>query len=262
MLENYEGTALDTFEQNDVTEVQPMESTNTQPEDGDQLGVDETNDSSSNETSTVDDGMYDIPGIGKVSADEIKEWKQGNLRQSDYTRKTQELARQREQNKDAMDLYEHLQKNPHLIGAIKQAELGNSPVVNNMSTDNQLLRKVIHDQKAMELDMKLTQMKEKYGAFDEVAVLNKAAELKTEDLEFVLSGLKNAEPLNMEELKAQMIQQAKAELKAELESNRDAVGTTVSNKGKTIEKVNNLTPEQKRVAQAMGMSESEYAKWM
>ena len=51
------------------------------------------------------DNSVEIEGIGKISVDEIKEWKQGYLRQSDYTRKTQSLASQRQEYEDAVNLY-------------------------------------------------------------------------------------------------------------------------------------------------------------
>ena len=43
---------------------------------------------------------YNIEGIGGGKWKKIKEWHQGNLRQSDYTRKTQALAKEREDAKD------------------------------------------------------------------------------------------------------------------------------------------------------------------
>ncbi len=56
------------------------------------------------ETSTADAAIeqpeevdeIDIDGE-KVTLDDIREWKKWNLRQADYTRKTQELAREREE---------------------------------------------------------------------------------------------------------------------------------------------------------------------
>jgi hypothetical protein len=40
--------------------------------------------------------MYDLPGVGKVSLDQINQWRNGHLMQADYTRKTQQLAQQRD----------------------------------------------------------------------------------------------------------------------------------------------------------------------
>ena len=46
-----------------------------------------------------------IEGFGDYTVDELKEFKNGYLRQSDYTKKTQELARQREEANDALEVY-------------------------------------------------------------------------------------------------------------------------------------------------------------
>ena len=52
-------------------------------------------------------------------------------------------------------------------------------------------------------------------------------------------------------------------LNNELEANSNAVNTTVNTKQpQQIEQQTVLTPDQKRVAAAMGMSEAEYAQWM
>ena len=268
-FDNYEGTAID------VEMFNPVEGNiETTPIDSTETGVTETADPTNEgivtetqvEEPKADTGEIEIPGIGKVSTDEVKEWKQGYLRQSDYTRKTQELAHRREQLQNAEQLLNYLNANPHLIEAMKNAEGGNVPYINNMSPESQMIRQLAYNQKAMEVDMKVSQLKAKYGDIDEVALFNKAAELKTDDLEFVYQGLKAAEnnsSVDVEEIKRLAVEQAKAELKNELEANRSAVNTTVNTKQpQQIEQQTVLTPDQKRVAAAMGMSEAEYAQWM
>ena len=64
--------------------------------------------------------------------EQLKEWRQGYLRQSDYTRKTQEIANMRKEHQDALELYEYMQSNPELVqqlaeldtGTAKQQEIG------------------------------------------------------------------------------------------------------------------------------------------
>jgi len=55
--------------------------------------------------------MYDIDGE-QVTADQIKQWKQGHLMQSDYTRKMQELSTQREALKPLEETMSYLRTNP------------------------------------------------------------------------------------------------------------------------------------------------------
>ena len=123
-----------------------------------------------------------------------------------------------------------------------------------------MINQIAYKQKAMETDMKLNELKQKYGDVDEIAVLEKATELGTEDLEFVYKSL--AFDGNQSDTR-KYIEQAKAELRAEMMQNKDAVSTTIKNKnsgGVTTKKVE-LTPEEKRVADAMGLTEKEYLQW-
>lgn len=256
-LENYEGTAIDTsvFQE---PEVQPIES----PE---QTDVVETVEPQVDEGITTNEPpepeKINVPGLGEFTADEIKEWRQGNLRQSDYTRKTQELARQRDKLKNAEELFNYVNANPHLIEAMKKAERGDTPVVRNASPEAQMIQELAYNQKALEVDLKLNALKEKYGDIDEVALFNKAAELKTEDLEFVWKGLMAEN--NVVDMDS-IMEKVKADLKAELEAGKTAVSTTVGTSQQTQPMATqiSLTEDQKRVAAGMGMTEAEYIKWM
>lgn len=259
-FENYDGTAIDVdmFNPSGETEVTSIESTETEVTE-----IVEPEDTGEVTTENPEPEKVNVPGLGEFTPDEIKEWRQGSLRQSDYTKKTQELSRQREELRNAENFYNYVNQNPHLIEAIRNAEGVDVSRVNNVTPEAQMIRQLAYNQKALEVDMKLTRLKEKYGDIDEVALFNKAAELRTEDLEFVYKGLQANNSVDIESLKKAAVEQAKAELKAELENNRNIVSTTVSTKQtQPVEQINSLTPEQKRVAAAMGLSESEYAKWM
>ena len=59
-----------------------------------------------------EDGTVNIPDVGSVSVEELGK---GYLRQSDYTRKTQDLALQRSDLESAKQLYDQIQANPHGI---------------------------------------------------------------------------------------------------------------------------------------------------
>ena len=107
MLEKYEGTALDTsmFQE---PEVQPVEEP-TQTEQVVETVAPTTQEPTTEPVATPT--TFNIDGIGEVTADQIKEWKNGNMRQSDYTRKTQDLAKERAEHKDALELYSYLRSN-------------------------------------------------------------------------------------------------------------------------------------------------------
>lgn len=263
-FENYEGTALDISE----LDIQP-DSTEDQTDEvvDETAATEETIDSDSTQEviDSSDDQpvKYNIEGVGEFTADEIREMRNSGLRQADYTRKTQELARQREELHNAKDLIDYLNSNPHIVEAMKQAEANPNGFATQRapSAESDMIRQIAYNQKALETDMKLNELKQKYGNdVDEVAVLEKATELGTEDLEFVYKSLA-FDRSNSDTRK--YIEQAKAELKAEMLQNKDVVSTTVKNKAVDISstKVSELTPEEKRIAAAMGLSDSEYLKW-
>lgn len=263
-FENYEGTAIDT---SIIEEVQPVvNSTETETV---VETVELTNEGITTETPTEPESTtpteIEIPGMGKLTVDEIKEMRQGSLRQSDYTKKTQELARQRKELEDAETFFNYVRQNPALIEALKTAETNPNSVVNRATPEAEKIDQLAYNLKAMEVDMKLNELKSKYGDIDEIALFQKANELGTTDLEFVLKGIRFEESKNVDvdSIIAKAKEAAKAELKAELEQNRDAVSTIVNtNQQQIVQNKTALTSEQKRVADAMGMTEDEYRKWL
>lgn len=205
---------------------------------------------------------YDIEGVGKLTLEEIKELKQSGLRQSDYTKKTQEIARMREENAEALELYEYMKSNPQLVSTLQAIEGGNvNPVMNKPNVENALLKEVYYNQKSMEIDNKVNNLKTKYGDVDEVALFNKATELGTEDLEFVYKALKyDGQTIDRQSL----IEEAKAQIMAEIASNKGKTATMVATNPATNnfnKTTASLSPEETRVAEQMGMTPSEYLKW-
>lgn len=272
-LENYTGTALDT----EVLEnfVQPEPEPTTEPANGtEDNNVPQTESTAvEGETTptenaipqvepTVTPTTYNIDGIGEVTAEDIKTWKQGNLRQSDYTKKTQELARMREESKEAIELVDYLKNNPHLIQGLMAIEKNvDARLLNTVTNENSAIRDIAYRQRAMETDMKLNDLHARYGEFDDVALLQKATDFRTDDLEFVLKAISfDGSQVDRKAL----IEEAKKELIEEIENNKKATSTIVSSR--TSVPVTNtaptLTAEQKAVAAGMGMTEKEYAKWM
>ena len=85
-----------TLEDTELEEVSDVESVE---------GVEEVEDESESDDSFEELEVYEL-GDGQYSEDEILSWKDNGLRQSDYTKKTQELAEQRkahyEANKDSI----------------------------------------------------------------------------------------------------------------------------------------------------------------
>ena len=261
MPENYEGTAIDpeTFGQLDA-DTDEDDSLDIEENDDDEIieETDEPEDSSEdNDASDEEAGQsFNIEGIGTVTADEIREWRNSGLRQSDYTRKTQELAQQREELKDASAIYEYLKAHPYLVDSIKQAE--RNPQFNQIapSAEKDAIRGLQYQVQSMKVDSELQSLHERYGDFNEDELFRIATENKTNNLEMVLKSMMyNDKP------STSAIEEAKRQLKAELEQDRDTVSTIVTNKSFKKRNTPKLSKEEKHVAEMMGMTPREYAKW-
>ena len=204
-----------------------------------------------------------VEGLGEFTIDEIKEFRNGYLRQSDYTKKTQELARQREEAQDALEVFNYLRNNPHMVNALMEMDKSGNPQhvqnVQKVTPEATMMRQILHTQKAMEVEMKLNDLKHKYGDIDEVSVLSKANELKTDDLEFVYKALQYDAAIERQKT---LEQQSVQNLKAEIDANKKAVSTIVgTNQSNVVKQTPTLTADEKRIASLMGISEGEYLKW-
>ena len=108
-----------------VTEETPSE----QPiMDSQTEGEEVTNTSDLSEEENVQD-IQDTPQYieldgEQLTLEQIREFKQGYLRQSDYTKKTQILAQERERLKEAVELYDYLQSNPEIAQRLVEEDTG------------------------------------------------------------------------------------------------------------------------------------------
>lgn len=192
----------------------------------------------------------------KVKFNDVKEWRKGYLRQSDYTKKTQEIAQQREQQKEAVELYEFLQSNPTY--AQKLAEL---------AEQEKLPVKAPTDPKVAQLDLRVTSMqierdlsdiKAMDKDVDEIELLNLANELKMP--------LKQAYNMwrgqNFDKLTAKKLEQTSAQLTDNIAKGNQVTKTLIREGDKPAATINSgLTAQEMKVADGMGISYEDYAKW-
>lgn len=202
---------------------------------------------------------YEIEGLGNVTAEQIKEWKQGYMRQSDYTRKTQELARQRKE----LDSQTQIAPQPMHQIPIQQPYAQQSPAFSQNIYPNgqynpqfaQVMGRI--DQMEQEFaDRQLVQeverLKRTYPDFDEVAVLNEALARNITDIEFVYKAMRNQDVSR---------EQIKQEILAELAKTKQSTSTIVSSEQNQQPQPVELSPSELQVAQAMGLTPEEYIKW-
>ena len=241
---------------------EPVENPQVEEPSAEEVTVDNGEPEEGSETveEPTDDKVH-IEGFGDFTVDELKEFRNGYLRQSDYTRKTQELARQREEAQDALELYNYLRDNPQMVEALMNMDNGaNAQTIQRATPENAMMQQILHTQKAMEIEMRLNELKSKYGNdIDEVTLFQKANQMKTDDLEFVYKALQYD---NLLAEKQQAQQTAANSLQAEIDANKKAVSTIVSpRQSNVVTQTPTLSADEKRVAALMGLSESDYLKW-
>lgn len=188
-----------------------------------------------------------IEGLGEFTAEEIKEFKQGYMRQSDYTRKTQEIAKQRKEIEELRNknVAPTQSGNPY-------AQTQQDPVMQRI----QQLEETLADQ---ELNKTINDLKSKYSDFDEVKVLNEAYERGVTDLEFVYKATREASQPDVATLREQI----KAEIMAEINGNKEAVGGSIIGSENTFTPSGEIQLSQAEMAMAkkMGLTPEEYHKY-
>lgn len=196
-----------------------------------------------------------VNGVGEV---DIEELKNGYLRQSDYTRKTQEISAKNKENEEALALYEYLRQNPQ----IAQQMLQNPNVANQFNPANSKINEIEERMYDLMLQNDIRNMQDKYKDFDTHAVL-KIADSKgitnLEDAYFIYKATSQSNQTDVDSLRKQI----KDELIKELANEQKSTQTLITSGAKPIVQENkpSLSEQERKVAINMGLSESDYVKW-
>lgn len=202
---------------------------------------------------------YEIDGLGKVKIDDIKEWKQGYLRQSDYTKKTQSIAAQKKEIQDAIDLYDYFKHNPQIARQVANGQPINTAgtPLDRINPVTGELEEVKRELSTIKLDAELNRLKGRYTDFNEVEVLEKAEELGVNDLEFVYKALKGDK---VDTLADTIRKQVEAELLQKIQANNTATQTIITPTDQTATSDYGLTPEEIAICEKAGWNKEAYAK--
>jgi hypothetical protein len=203
----------------------------------------------------------DVPTKVKIGDEEfdIEELKKGYLRQSDYTKKTQEVANQRREAAQALELFNKFKTNPELADRLQ--EIDGSDFFDRYNTTELALQEAQSKVHEYELRLELQQLTSKYKDFDEVEVLNEANRRGLTDLEFVYKALKGERGSQMQDADS-IREQIKAELLAELQGTTDtttilkAQGASAPKAAKKIQ----LSQSELKMASIFGMTPDEYVR--
>ena len=198
----------------------------------------------------------EVPGVGKIKVEELKN---GYLRQSDYTKKTQELAQQRRELQNAVEAYNAVKADPEM--AKQLADKGVKALDPYQSKIVELETKLYDTM----LEKEIIQLSSKYQDFNSDEVLKFAYDKRMTNLEDAYHLIKSrkqpeTKEIDLDKLKAELREELKKELKGEVDTS-----TIISSNNPTtgLDKVPpNLTEAQKMVAKKMGISEKDYLKWM
>lgn len=189
----------------------------------------------------------------------LTEVEQGYLRQADYTKKTQDIARINKESEVAKQYFEAINTDPEFAEGI--ARRFGLPY---MTPEEMSRQQLTNDYHSLLLERDVDNLKLKFKDVDVQEVVKTAYENKIDSLEdayHLLQGRKaaTAPPADIESLREQIRQ----EVALELQSNVDT-STTIGTGG-TAQQVQSNSPElsagEMRVAQNMNMTAVEYAKW-
>ena len=189
----------------------------------------------------------------------IEELQTGYMRQQDYIAQREELNALREQNKQALELVEYLRKNPNLANKLLEEDSVDNNAVNVVNPLTERIEKLERERYVERMNNQIEMLKMKYKDFNEVDVLNKAVQMNTPDLEFVYHGMRGAK---IDDIIAQQVKEQLAKAQEDMVKNTQATRTVVG-KASDVEPTttHNLTQQEMRVADLMGISYEEYAKY-
>ena len=169
-----------------------------------------------------------------------------------------------ENTKSALELYKYLEENPHLVQAMRDVDAQgysqlNSYVPDEVTKKVQELEEYIQEQK---YNAYVKELKDKFEDFNEDEVLEYAEKHEVYDLEIAYKALKSdkVEKPNMEEIRRQIKEELLAELKQNSLNTQSVIGVNSQKPINNGDEVS-LSNREQRIARAMGLTPSEYAKW-
>jgi hypothetical protein len=193
----------------------------------------------------------------KYTLQQLKEFRQGYLRQSDYTKKTQEIANQRKQYENAVQLYEYLNSKPQLIEKLKEFdtdELGdNNTMLNHQDPELQSLKTEVM---AMKINSELEMLKTKDPNINEVELLD-LANKKSLPLSDAYAMWKGQ---NVDKLIKEALSKQSSKLTEQIK-NGQSITTLMNPNEKSETGTYGLSEQEMSMANKLEMSYEEYAKW-
>lgn len=204
---------------------------------------------------------YDIDGE-QFTIDEIREWRKGNLRQSDYTKKTQELARQRKEAKEALEVYNYLMSNQELVKKLVEIDTNNPLEANKAKEKLDPIRKELEDVKTQlkikDIDVELERITSKDKLVTDVDLL----EIATKQNCDIQTAYNIWRGNNFDKIMAEREKELTKKITENIKKNADVTRTLITPTDKSPE-VNTygLSETELAFAERLEMTAEEYAKY-
>jgi hypothetical protein len=261
--EQSQGGNADAQTQSTATEsIQTEQVQGTEKDSASEQETSTSQNSQADEQTKVDEKPNTIEIDGKeVPIDELKN---GYLRQSDYTKKTQEIKRKEQQIEEAIKFMEEVQKNPQV--AEQLSEQFQMPNLDPKQAQVKDLEDKYYD---LLIQSELRALHDKYGEFDESEVLNIVMKENIENLDTAFHVMKSRKgggqetqtQTNPDELKQQLRQEILAELKKEQPVDTSTIIQSNGGGSPIQDTTPQLSAQEQKVAKMMGLGAEEYAKW-
>lgn len=274
-LDEYRALKAQEVEQKDSKEEQPNVQTNegatSTNEQANQTKTEESELRTSNEKQKEDEPASsrneettpNIPEFIEVDGQKVsvEELKNGYLRQSDYTKKTQALAREQSQLDIAKKYYDAIQTNPEL--AEEMSKQFNLPHMTPEQAKIQELNATLED---LRLEKEITSLSAKYEDFNEREVLEYAFKNKMENLEdayHIIKGRSASKetPVDIHSIKEQIRQELLKELQSTQVDTNSIIQSGGSGKNVPTQNLPQITQRELSIARNMRMTPQEYIKW-
>lgn len=197
---------------------------------------------------------FEIPGIGEV---DIEELKNGYLRQTDYTKKTQEISTLKNEAKEAITLYDFMRANPELAKMVVEKAKGLTTITPEQQKIKSLEAEVNLQKRNAEI-AELTAKDKDFNIVEVEAVMESRNLSSLNDAYKIWKSDKATnQPFDLESVTKKIREDILKELGTQVDTR-----TIVNNSGGVVENQQaELTAAEKRIAKNMKMSEADYLRY-
>lgn len=197
---------------------------------------------------------FNIPGIGEVDVEELKN---GYLRQTDYTKKTQEIATMKNEVKDAVTLFEFMRANPEIAKMVVEK----APHVKGVSKEEKRIQELENEVNLQKRNAEIAELTAKDKSFNlvEVEAVMEQRGLKTLNDAYKIwkADKGSTETIDLEAITKKIREDVLKEIGANVDTRTTVGGGTGAPESAAVE----LTAAEKKIAKALKIPEAEYIRY-